>query len=150
MSSSSATRARARRAASSIGESPRRAKTSDADSSPQAKTCSSSESASVCASPSRSDPVSDAAGTASASRKQIWRSTDRAMVGLTPADVTAEVSASSWVGELGDHRPIPVAFHDVAGLVEGPQCLREEAVVQIELVVDDCPLVGVDVGDLVQ
>ena len=70
--------------------------------------------------------------------------------GLPPADVAAAVSVSSRVAELGDQRPILVAAHNVAGLVEGPQRLRKEAVIQIELVIDDRPFVRVDVRDLVQ
>src|SRR5437660_2712169 len=66
---------------------------------------------------------------------------------------TCKVTAAgirSRVAELGDQRPILVAARDVAGLVERPQRLRKEAVIQIELVVDNRPLVRIDVRDLVQ
>src|SRR5690349_25097240 len=43
-----------------------------------------------------------------------------------------------------------VAARNVARLVDGPESLRKKAVVEVELVVDNRPLVGIDVGDLVQ
>ena len=56
----------------------------------------------------------------------------------------------SRVAELGDERPILVASRDVTGFVEGPQGLREQTVVEVELVIDDRPFVRLDVGNLVQ
>src|ERR1700747_337739 len=56
----------------------------------------------------------------------------------------------SRVPQLGDQWPVMVAARDVASLVERPERLREEAVIEVELVVDNRPLFRIDVSDLVQ
>src|SRR5271168_2300082 len=68
----------------------------------------------------------------------------------SPCDAMAADGVGSRVAELGDQRPVLVASRYVSALVEGPQRLRTEAIVQIELILDDRPLLRVDVRDFIQ
>src|SRR5271170_308145 len=68
----------------------------------------------------------------------------------SPCDATAADGFGSRVAELGDQWPVLVAPRYVSALVEGPQRLREEAIVEIELILDDRPLLRVDIRDFIQ
>ena len=64
-----------------------------------------------------------------------------------PRRATVAVVSVAGFRKLGNQRPIPVARCNIARFVEGPQRLCKEAVVQLELAVDDRPFVRINVRD---